>query len=53
MPDWVPVLLAAEEWGVPPWTIEEQVTAEWWERWLMLRNERGLANKPKDKPGSG
>lgn len=48
MPDWVPVLLAAEEWGQPPWVIEEQVTAEWWERWSCYRNEKALAEKKRE-----
>jgi hypothetical protein len=45
VPDWLPVLLAAEDWHTPPWVIEEDATEEWWGRWRCLREERAEAEK--------
>jgi hypothetical protein len=33
------VLWAAEAWGMAPWVIEAQATAEWWERWQTYQEE--------------
>jgi hypothetical protein len=49
IPDWVPVLLAAEEWSIAPWRIEEEATQEWWQRWRALYEERANAPKPGQK----
>jgi hypothetical protein len=38
-PDGVEELLAAEEWGCPPWVIAEAPSI-WMERWIALRIER-------------
>lgn len=48
-PYWALVLVAAAEWGVAPWVIESDVTAEWWGRWTAWREERAAANGKKWK----
>lgn len=47
---WVAVLEAAKEWGIPPWRVEEEATAEWWDRWMVMRQEQP---KPKKRMGKG
>ena len=37
VPEWVSVLQAAHEWGVPPWVVEEQCSEEWWWRYATYR----------------
>ena len=38
---WVMVLQAAQEWGAPPWVVEEQASELWWERWRCWKEEKG------------
>ena len=38
-PGWYTVLAAAEAWGVPPWVIEEEASAQWIDRFVALLNE--------------
>jgi len=38
---------AAEEWHIPPWQVEEQATQEWWDRWVVMRQERAKTKQPK------
>lgn len=42
---WVLVLQAAEEWGVPPWVVERDAPAIWWERWAVWKEEKGRLQK--------
>lgn len=42
---WVAILQAAEEWGTPPWVIEEQASQEWWDRWAVMREEEAMHQK--------
>ena len=52
MPDWVLVLEAAKEWGVPPWQIETEASQQWWERWRLMREEIGRLER-KGQSGDG
>ncbi len=42
-------LLAAEQWGVPPWVIEEEAPALWMARWTELHNARAEQVKRREK----
>lgn len=46
-PDWMPALLMAEAWGMPPWLIEGQVSAAWTDRFLLLASARAERDNPK------
>ena len=35
-PEWLNVLIVAEEWGVPPWEVLPKYASRRW--WLMARN---------------
>jgi hypothetical protein len=43
-PGWVSVLIAAEEWGTPPWKVLRGDKLTWWVRWLVWRSERARAS---------
>lgn len=49
VPVWVLILQAAEEWGCPPWVVEEQCSVDWWSRWVMWREEVATVRKANDK----
>lgn len=49
MPEWVPLLEVAKEWGVPPWEIEEEAPAVWLERWRVLREETVIQQQRETK----
>lgn len=49
---WVMVLQAAQEWGAPPWVVEEQASELWWERWRCWKEEKGRF-EARPSPGSG
>ena len=36
---------AAEEWGAPPWVVERDAPAIWWERWAVWKEEKGRLGK--------
>ncbi len=39
----------AEAWGIPPWQVEDQASALWVDRWLVLQDARSKASaKAKD-----
>ena len=31
------MLEMAEAWGIPPWKVEEELTKEWWDRFMTHR----------------
>jgi hypothetical protein len=33
------VLLASEEWGIPPWVLEEQASAYWMDAWVAWKKK--------------
>ena len=37
-PLWVITLKMAEAWGIPPWQVESDASAEWIQRWVALHN---------------
>ncbi len=45
-PEWALILQAAEEWGTPPWTIEDG-SAVWFERWKFYRAQAQLTAESK------
>ena len=49
---WVLVLQAAEEWGVPPWVVERDAPAIWWERWAVWKEERARLAKKGEGRGA-
>lgn len=50
---WVMVLQAAQEWGAPPWVVEEQASKLWWERWRCWKEEKGRFEEGRPSTGSG
>lgn len=50
---WVMVLQAAKEWGTPPWVIEAEAPALWWERWRCWKEEQGRWEAGRPSAGSG
>lgn len=40
-PGWVYVLEAARLWSTPPWEIENEANALWWDRWRTWEEETG------------
>jgi len=50
---WLMVLEAGKEWGLPPWAVEEQATALWWERWRVWREEKGRFEEGRRARGEG
>ena len=51
LPDWVAILQMAEEWGIPPWQIEQEADPMWFERWQGYRSELNRATRDKRKHG--
>ncbi len=49
---WVLVLQAAEEWGVPPWVVERDAPAIWWERWAVWKEEKSRLQKRGEGRGA-
>jgi hypothetical protein len=47
VPEWLPVYLAAQDWRVPPWVIEDDCNQEWWDRHRAYREELAAYNKKK------
>lgn len=47
---WVMVLQAAQEWGAPPWVVEEQASELWWERWRCWKEEKGRFEEGRGAP---
>lgn len=45
VPEWVVVLEAATEWGVPPWVIDNDASDIWIERWAAYRAEKHRAER--------
>lgn len=35
----------AEEWGVPPWVVENDCSEKWFDWWLIVRNEKAAIQK--------
>ena len=50
---WVMVLQAAQEWGAPPWVVEEQASELWWERWRCRKEEKGRFEEGRGAKGDG
>lgn len=36
-PDWITTLQIAKEFNVPPWRVEDEMSQEWFERWMDYR----------------
>ena len=51
-PDWSQELLAAEDWGVPPWVVHNG-SAVWFERWKYQKDQidKKLAKERKKSGG--
>lgn len=45
VPVWALVLLAAEDWGIPPWRVVAECDEYWWKRWIALRQARGESRR--------
>lgn len=48
MPLWVITLDIAEEWHMAPWVVEEELSKEWYDRYVTYQTERHAAQKQKD-----
>jgi len=42
-------LLMAEQWSVPPWELERELSCVWADRWAALQEARARANKAAAK----
>jgi len=47
VPQWVATLEMAQEWSIPPWTVEEQANQYWVERFMCYRSEQAKESKRK------
>lgn len=45
IPEWATVMEMAETWHQPPWVIEEQLSEEWFERFLAWNGAKAQAQK--------
>lgn len=47
-PVWYNVLGMAEDWGIPPWRIEDEVPYHWYEKWFAKRqaDARRIQTRP-------
>jgi hypothetical protein len=51
LPEWVATLQMAEEWGTPPWAIEDELSLLWSIRWQAWKAETSRATRDKRKHG--
>ena len=52
-PIWAIVIQLADRWHVPPWQIEDEMTAEWWQRISTFeRVKYEIAEKKRGKKQS-
>lgn len=45
------VLEIAKDWGIPPWQVETEASAEWVERWALMRVETSKPRKANQDQG--
>ena len=50
-PEWIPLLLMAEEFGVPPWQIEKEINSKWYVRWHEYRIAKNMEQERQNKLG--
>lgn len=51
LPEWAVVLEIAKDWGIPPWQVETEASAEWVERWALMRVETSKPRKANPDQG--
>jgi hypothetical protein len=45
--------MMAREWGIPPWQVEAEASAEWVDRWKMLgRQTQRIGRQQPTRPGT-
>jgi hypothetical protein len=53
VPQWVITLDIASQWKIPPWQVEDELSKEWYDRYVVYQTERRKAQEKETKKNTG